>query len=349
MPDSSAAMGPLRPGASRPTGNVPLSGVLSNIAIAKTIKPSDTDTSIVIDPAGPQIQYGKTGITTHTNVVYSTPKTNGKISQLEMDIQVPSTLGSKPAVVFITGGAFVLANKSASLDQRSYIADQGYVVASITYRTVLARATWRDAVADVKSAIRFLRAHAKTYGISPETVALWGQSAGGYLAALAGATNGDSQFDIGDHLDESSDVQAVVDEFGPSDLSKIAADYDAAMQKAKNRPGNPLAKFVLGPDTELSVDDDPSEVRAANPATYISPRTPPFIELHGSGDQLVSPSQTLLLHTALRAKGIPSTRYVLQGANHGDMPLITDPRAASLWSTKTVMGIIVEFLARHLR
>ena len=160
MPDSSGATGPLRPGAAGPAGGGP------NIAIAKTIKPANTNTSIVIDPAGPQIQYGQTEITTYSNVAYSTPTAAGRATQLEMDIQVPRTPGRKPVVVFITGGGFVLASNSASLDQRTYIADQGYVVASITYRTVLAQATWRDSVADVKSAIRYLRANASTYGIN---------------------------------------------------------------------------------------------------------------------------------------------------------------------------------------
>jgi len=109
---------------------------------------------------------------------------------------------------------------------------------------------------------------------------------GGYLAAMAGTTNGQKQFDVGGDLDESSDVQAVIDEFGPSDLSKLAADYDEATQEAKYRRGNPLAKFFIGPGTGLSALDDPAALRAADPATYISSRTPPFIELHGSHDRL---------------------------------------------------------------
>ena len=109
-----------------------------------------------------------------------------------------------------------------------------------------------------------------------------------------------------------------------------------------------MANFVIAPGTKLSALDDPVALRAADPITYISSRTPPFIELHGSHDQLVSPSQTLLLHTALRAKGIPSTRYVLKSANHGDMPLLGKLSASSPWSTQKVMGIIVDFLDKHL-
>jgi dipeptidyl aminopeptidase/acylaminoacyl peptidase len=71
--------------------------------------------------------------------------------------------------------------------------------------------------------------------------------------------------------------------------------------------------------------------------------------LHGSADQLVSPSQTLILHNALRAKGVDSTRYVVKGANHGDLTFLGgDPNAAKQWSSQQVMGDIVSFLSTHL-
>lgn len=43
---------------------------------------------------------------------------------------------------------------------------------------------------------------------------------------MAGVTNGDKHFDSGANLGRSSAVQAIVDQFGPSDLTKIAADFD---------------------------------------------------------------------------------------------------------------------------
>jgi hypothetical protein len=170
-------------------------------------------------------------------------------------------------------------------------------------------------------------------------------------AALAEQLLGGSEDTLGgQNLNHSSDVQAVVDEFGPSDLSKVAADYDKAAQKGNYQPGNSLAEFVFGPGTKLSIEDDPAAAHAADPTTYISSKTPPFIELQGSHDQLASPSQTLLMHTALRAKGIPSVRYVVKGANHGDLtvPGLT-ASASHPWSTRKVMSIIVDFLAKQLR
>jgi acetyl esterase/lipase len=331
------------PGAAGPPG-----GGAPSIPTAKTIAPSDTGTSTVIDGSGPQIQCGKTPLTTTTDVLYDTPTTAGKQVPLKLDIQVPKTPGKKPLVVYITGGGFILDDKSGNLDQRTHVAEQGYVVASIEYRTVKNGATYTDSVADVKSAIRFLRAHADQYDITTSKVAVWGQSAGGYLAAMTGVTNGLKQFEDTGNPDQSSTVQAVVDQFGPSDISKVAADYDAAVQKADYAAGSPFAQFVFGPGTPLSVQDDPTAMAAANPATYVTPSSPPFVLLHGSADQLASPSQTLILHNALRAKGVDSTRYVVQGANHGDRTFMGDPNAARQWSSQQVVGYIVSFLNKHL-
>ncbi|MFG2779815.1 prolyl oligopeptidase family serine peptidase [Streptomyces prunicolor] len=339
-------------GAGTPTGapTAMPSGNAGGIAVAKTIKKSDTSTSTVIDPTGAQIRCATSGITTTHDITYSSPTTDGQKSDLKLDIQVPtSTSGKKPLVIYLTGGGFVMADRTANLSQRTYVADQGYVVASVQYRTTKDGATYKDAVADVKSAIRYLRANADKYSIDADQVAVWGQSAGGYLAAMTGATNGEKSFDVGDNLTQSSEVRGVVDEFGPADLSELAADYDTAAQKANYAAGNSAAQWVYGPGTKKSVADRTSEVAAADPSTHISSRTAPFVLFHGSADNLVSPSETLTLHTALRAKGIDSTRYVLTGAGHGDLSFTGDTSAALPWSTQETMGHIVDFLGQHLK
>jgi acetyl esterase/lipase len=200
-------------------------------------------------------------------------------------------------------------------------------------------------VADVKAAIRYLRAHADTYGIDPDHVAVWGQSAGAYLAAMAGVTGNTTAFDQGgDHA--SGSVQAVVDQFGPADIGKAAEDFDPAAQAAYAQPGNPAAFFVLGAPGPLI--DNPIAAGPANPASYISRSTPPFLIFHGDDDLLVSPSQTATLHKALRAAGVDSTRYVIHGAGHGDMAVMGKPGTGLPWSASQTMGIIVAFLHRTL-
>jgi len=333
-----------------PTGDAPGgAGAGAKIAIASSVAPSDTSTSIVLDNlTGPQIQCGRTPLDTYSDIVFDTPTSgNGQAKQLKLDIQVPRTPGRKPLVVYLTGGGFVTAPKENGLNLRSYVAEAGYAVASIQYRTVPDGATFVDGVADAKSAIRYLRAHADEYRIDPEQVAVWGESAGGYLASMVGVTAGLGQFDKGANLDRSSAVQAVVDKFGPSDLAKVAADFDSATQRAWDQPDNSIAHWA-GAAPGRSIVGDPAADARADPIGYVSHTAPPFLLLHGSADTLVSPSQTLLLHRALRAAGVDSTRYVLTGANHGDLAFLNDPAAALPWSSQEVMDHIVAFLNSHL-
>jgi dipeptidyl aminopeptidase/acylaminoacyl peptidase len=154
---------------------------------------------------------------------------------------------------------------------------------------------------------------------------------------------------VGDHLDQSSAVRAVVNKFGASDLSKTAADFDVAAQQAALAPDNNLAQYVFGPPGGKSVLDDPAAVAKANPVTYVDANDPPELLMHGSADTIMSPSQTLLLHDALRAAGVDSTRYVLDGASHGDLAFPGDPNAGLPWSSQQAMNVIVDFLHGHLK
>jgi acetyl esterase/lipase len=138
------------------------------------------------------------------------------------------------------------------------------------------------------------------------------------------------------------------DKFGPSDLSKVAADFDAKSQQAYGAADNPIARYIDGPAGSKGLFESPTASGPANPLSCINGSSPPFLLLHGDHDTLVSPSQTLILHERLRAAGVQSTRYVLKGAGHGDMAMTGDLNSGLPWSTNQVMGLIVDFLRRTL-
>jgi hypothetical protein len=86
-------------------------------------------------------------------------------------------------------------------------------VASILYRTKQNGAICTDSSSDVKAVVRYRRAHAATYVIYPAKVAVW-PTVRGWSPGLNDRANGLKQFDVGANLDQSSDVQAVVDTLG---------------------------------------------------------------------------------------------------------------------------------------
>ena len=96
----------------------------------------------------------------------------------------------------------------------------GYAGASIGYR-LSQHAIFPAQIEDVKAAVRWLRANAKTYRLDPNRFAAWGSSAGGHLVAMLGTTGDIAEFEVGENLEVSSWVQAVVDYFGPTDFLQM--------------------------------------------------------------------------------------------------------------------------------
>lgn len=264
-------------------------------------------------------------------------------SRLQMDIYMPAVKQKAPAVIFVPGGWWLTAPKVAGMQICVQLAQAGFVAASIDYRHI-GTANYIDSIGDVKAAIRYLRAHADDFNLDKNKIAVMGMSAGGYLATMVGVTGNVDKFNFGDYLNERVDVQAVVDIFGPTDLTKIADDYPKDVQKIYNSPGAPPALFVNGVPCYKgskggSLLDTPETAKDSNPLTYIGKNTPPFLIMHGDADKTVSPSQSKILYDALIKNGVDSTHYVIKDADH---------YAAYFYQPKT-FGIIVDFLNRTLR
>ncbi|MCU0786401.1 MAG: alpha/beta hydrolase, partial [Verrucomicrobia bacterium] len=207
------------------------------------------------------------------------------------------------------GGAWRAGSKE-NCPARRFVA-RGYAVASINYR-LSQHAIFPAQIEDCKAAIRWLRAHAAEYHLDPKRFAAWGSSAGGHLVALLGTTGDIKDFDKGEHLDQSSRVQAVVDWFGPTDFTQMSKyslpnskfDHDAAEA--------PEALLIGGP-----VQENKDKAARANPITYVSKADPPFLIMHGNRDNLVPYQQSELLRDALQKAGVPVTLKIIEGAGHG--------------------------------
>jgi len=150
----------------------------------------------------------------------------------EQSFQAGPATRRMPVLVWIHGGAWAIGKKEDTVPLEWL--GLGYAIASVDYR--LSRdAIFPAQLQDVKAAVRWLRAQADRYARDPERIVVWGESAGGHLAALLGTTGGVSGLDVGDNVDRSSRVKGVIDFYGNADL--IA---DAIADPAKNAPGSAL-------------------------------------------------------------------------------------------------------------
>lgn len=95
------------------------------------------------------------------------------------------------AIVFFHGGGWNNGNYKAFQRQSRYLASRGMIAISADYRiNSLHNSTPFDAVEDAKSAIRYVRKHAKELNVNKNKIAAGGGSAGGHLAAVCGIVEG---------------------------------------------------------------------------------------------------------------------------------------------------------------
>ena len=255
---------------------------------------------------------------------------------LQLDLYRPDIAAAQPPVVlFLHGGGWGLGDRKhagpafpgGSFFERLTAA--GFAVASADYR-LTGEAVFPAQLHDVKAAVRWLRRHASEYGFDGEKIVVWGESAGGHLAALAGLTgdSGDPALEgsvaepppgpvpgPGEHAMEpvSTAVAAVVDWYGVTDLAALAPVVSAGPgPREHDSPASPEGALIGG-RVSASLD----RARAASPVTYAHAGAPPFLIMHGTADTGVPLSQGQALAAALTGAGARTveTEWV-DGANH---------------------------------
>jgi dienelactone hydrolase len=205
-------------------------------------------------------------------------------------------------------------------------------VASIGYR-LSNEAIFPVQIHDVKAAIRYLRANATTYRLDPDRVALFGSSAGGHLASLAGFSEGDLEDLSMGNPAVSSRVQAVVDWYGPVRFDEMDSQLAAqGCATGGHGGGSSPESRLLGCTVSNSECDQ--AVQTADPSRYAGWNDPATFILHGAEDCVVPGAQSALLEDALRSAGACTIRRIVSGAAHGGIE----------WSSAPVQDSVEQFL-----
>ena len=258
---------------------------------------------------------------------------NGHRNQV-LDLFLPEQPSDRPLplMIWIHGGAWMGGNQSRP--PVLYLVPKGFAVASIQYR-FSQDALWPAQAYDCKAAVRFLRAHATQYHLDPDHFGVGGDSSGGHLAAFVG-TSGDvpeMEGNLG-NPGVSSRVQAVVDWFGPTDVTLMARQSGPHTMIQHDATNSPESRLLGGP-----VQQKLDLAKTANPLTYIDADDPPFLIMHGDNDQLVPLGQSVILAKALIDAGVEVTMKTVHGAQH------EGPQFHSAQNRR----LIEEFLTLHLQ
>jgi acetyl esterase/lipase len=138
------------------------------------------------------------------------------------------------------------------------------------------------------------------------------RSAGCARIGTAGDAGG---FDVGEHLEIPSAVQAVCDYFGPTDFTQMNAHRPPGATFEHEGPDSPESRLVGGP---VELDANAAKVQRANPIRYASSGDPPLLIVHGDHDMLVPHHQSELLYAALEDAGVPVHFVTVRGGGHGN-------------------------------
>jgi len=192
-------------------------------------------------------------------------------------------------IVFFHGGGWQTGEVSQFYQQSQYLASRGMVAICAEYRLEKThKTTPKESVMDAKSAIRWVRSHAKELGVDPEKLVAGGGSAGGHIAAAT----------------------ALVSDFN-----------EAGEDTAVNCQPNALVLFnpVIdnGPKGGYGYDRVKDYWQAFSPIELIDKEAPPTIIFLGSKDKII-PVKTAEKYQKLMEKaGRRCDLHIFEDEPHG--------------------------------
>ena len=246
------------------------------------------------------------GVKVIANIAYRP----GPSGAWRLDLAMPEERGEKPvpAIVFVHGGGWRSGDKRSRNFLRPTLdfAAKGYVCMTVNYR-LLGEAPMPACIEDVKCAVRWLRAHAAEYGVDPNRIGAYGNSAGAHLVAVLGLCPPSAGLEgDGPWRQYSSMVQAVV-------CSATPANFLSPMNNRQRQ--QPVRSGSASRVRAL-----PEKMRRKmSPITYVTADAPPFLVIHDTSDRLVAVQQADDFVKALRRAGTKDVTYMRydNGTGHG--------------------------------
>jgi acetyl esterase/lipase len=254
---------------------------------------------------------------THADLDYAPADPAGSNGH-KLDLFLPTGApGPVPVVIWTAGSAWMAdTGKRGGGAVAARLVPAGYAVAGVSIRSS-GQVTFPGQLHDIKAAIRWLRANAKTYALDPDRIAIMGDSSGGWTTAMAAVT-GDVPALEGSVgvATGSSAVRAAIAFYPPTDFLEMDAWAVTPCSQPKafcHDPATSPESRLVGCPIQTCAD----KVQAANPVRYVSAADPPMLIFHGGSDPLVPHNQGERLYMALNKACREAAFISLPKAGHG--------------------------------
>lgn len=244
---------------------------------------------------------------------------------LMMDVFRPPQQNGAAVVMMVSGGW-----KSGPGAIRPFLfapfLRRGYTVFAVQHISQ-PECTISHIVEDVQRSIRYIRLHAKDYGVDGKKLGVIGGSSGGHLSLMLGTTGKPGDSSASDPLEQqSSEVQVVACFYPPTDLLNLG--------ESTENPGDggpPISiRKGFGPRAE-TMDEWKKLGRELSPIYHITPQMPPTFIVHGDADTLVPLDQSERFIAECRQQKLDVRLDVRPGKGHGWPTMVLDILEFAKW------------------
>lgn len=220
---------------------------------------------------------------------------------LTFDVYQPQKESNGSGVLFMVSGGWYSrwTDPKNMLDWFKPLLDEGFTVFSVRHGSS-PKFVIPEAVEDVRRSVRFIRLHAKDYGVNPNQLGVWGGSAGGHLSLVLGTTSDEGNPKEKDEvLQNSNRVAAVVAYYPPTDLREFVDEKSPYYHRF------PALQF----DANLADD--------FSPVLHVTQDDPPTLLIHGDQDKLVPISHSEKIMKQFQEQKIKAKLLIIKDAAHG--------------------------------
>jgi acetyl esterase/lipase len=259
---------------------------------------------------------------------------------LVMDVLVPERQNGMAVFVMVSGGWMSYHAAYYPTEYVKAFTDKGITVFLVSHGSK-PRYKVPEIIDQVQHAIRYVRYHARTFGVDPQRFGIMGSSSGGHLS-LCAAVFGKDEISEADyrrsHAVEASDPVDPVN-LVSSKVQAVACFYPPVNLVSYHHPDSTFADFqnvAIFVDAFGITEDTPRDkvkeiFRESSPCFFISRETPPVMIFHGTKDLLVPYSQATGLITKLEENDVTGLLITKDGAGHGWPHEKSDDRLIIKW------------------
>lgn len=246
---------------------------------------------------------------------------------LTLDVFRPAKPNQAHAgIIFVVSGGWFSSHEAINVNLVRLFLERGYTVFAVVHGSQ-PKFQISEAIQDMHRAVRFIRFHARDYGVDPQRLGVTGGSAGGHLSLVLGTQGGPGKADAKDPVDrENSAVQAVACLYPPTDFLNYGTPGEDAVGVGVLKNYKP----AFGPRAD-TVEGRQALGKEIAPIYFITAKLPPTLIIHGDADKLVPLQQSESFAKRAQEAGATVKLIVRPGVAHGWKDMTPDWTAIADW------------------